>query len=259
MVKLGHGIFLAVFVSTLMILAMPMANASYTVKNLNVTMTLNQNTSAHVIESLQVVISNQSVSQYSTNRVALNLTLSNWQALIGPLLVQHIISPSGSIYNFKFLPGPIVNQNGQHIANIILAYDVDNVTSVNETGPRVFNYRFNSKVFNFEHGVSGEILTPNTTLTITMPQGSQIQSVYPIPDLPVFAFTNDYKNVTTVSWLNGEPLTKFTLVFIIKQSIEAEVSIFFATAYKDLGIFTYIIIALAVVLSIFYIYLRASK
>jgi hypothetical protein len=75
----------------------------------------------------------------------------------------------------------------------------------------------------------------------------------------VFAFVNQYKNVTTVSWLNGEPLTKFTLVFIIKQSIESEVSIFFATLYKDLGIFTYIIIALAVLLSIFYIYIRASR
>ena len=86
LVKLGHGVFLAVFVSIIIVLAAPIASASYTVKNLNVTMTLNPNTSAHVIETLQVVISNASVSQYSTNRVALNLTLSNWQALIGPLL-----------------------------------------------------------------------------------------------------------------------------------------------------------------------------
>lgn len=255
-------LLLITFIALLLSLMLPLtqiANASYTVKNLNVTVTLNENSSAHVTELLQVVISNASVSQYSTNRVALNLTLSNWQALIGPLLVQHIISTGGSIYNFKFLPGPVTNQNGQHTANIILAYDVANVTFVNETAPRVFNYRFNPKVFNFEHGVSGEILTPNTTLTMILPAGSSIQSVYPIPDLPVFAFTNQYKNVTTISWINGEPLTKFALIFIIKQSIEAEVSTFFSAAYKDLGLFTYIIIALAIVLSIFYIYHRASK
>ena len=136
---------------------------------------------------------------------------------------------------------------------------MENVTSVNETGPRIFNYKFNPKVFNFEHGVSGEILTPNTTLTMVLPSGSQIQSVYPIPDLPIFAFTDQYRNITTVSWVNGEPLTKFALVFIIKQSLEAEVSVFFGTAYRDLGIFTYILIALAVILSIFYIYHRASR
>ena len=99
---------------------------------------------------------------------------------------------------------------------------------MNETAPRVFLYRFNPRVFNFEHGVSGEVLNQNTTLTIIMPQGGMIKSAYPIPDLPVYAFTNQYKNITKVSWLYGEPLSKFTLVFIIKQSIQAEVAEFFS-------------------------------
>jgi hypothetical protein len=175
LVKFTHAVLLSMFACIMLILGSPIANASYTVRNLNVTVTLNQNRSAQVTELLQVSISNASVSQYLTNRVALNLTLSNWQALIGPLLTQHIISPSSSVYNFKFLPGPVTSQNGQHTANIILAYDVNNVTVVNETAPRVFNYKFNPKVFNFEHGVSGEILNQNTTLTIIMPPGSSIQ------------------------------------------------------------------------------------
>ncbi len=57
------------------------ASASYTVQNLNVTMALKTNTSAQVSEVLKVLVSNASVSQYSTNRLALNLTLSNWQTL----------------------------------------------------------------------------------------------------------------------------------------------------------------------------------
>jgi hypothetical protein len=177
--------------------------------------------------------------------------------LIGPLLVEHVINPNSSIYDFKFLPGPVINQNGQHNANIILAYGVKNVTFVNQIAPREFQYRFNPKVFNFAHGVSGEVLTPNSTLNIVMPQGGAIVSVYPIPDLPVFAFAQQYKNITALSWLYGEPLSKFTLVFDIKQSIPSEVEGFFSMLYRELGIFTYIIIAAAIILSILYIYRRA--
>ncbi len=241
------------------LLLAPMANASYAIKNLNVTVTLNQNTSAQVTEILQVTISNASVSQYSTNRVALNLTLSEWQSIIGTQLEQHIISPNSSVYNFKFLPGPVTKENGQSMANIILAYGVSNVTFINETAPRIFQYRFNPRVFNFAHGVSGEVLSQNTTLTMVLPQGSEIISVYPIPDLPVFAFSNGYKNITTISWLFGEPLSKFTLVFTIRQSLQAEVEGFFSKIYQTLGIFTYIIIAGAVMFFILYIYQRASK
>ena len=255
--NLGRVIIIAIFIVSSLIFASQITNASYTVKNLNVTMTLNKNTSASVTEVLSMSISNESVSQYSTNRAALNLTLSEWQQLIGPLLVEHIISPNSSIYDFEFLPGPVVNQNGQHNANIILAYDVKNVTFVSQIAPRQFQYRFNPKVFNFEHGVSGEVLNPNASLNIILPQGSSIVSVYPIPDLPVFAFTHQYANVTEISWLYGEPLSKFTLVFDIQQSIPAEVEGFFSAVYKKLGIATYILIALGIILLILYIYRKA--
>ncbi len=237
----------------------PLAGASYIVKNINVTVTLSTNTSAEVTELLHVSISNTSVKQYTTNRAALNLTLSEWQQLIGPLLVEHIINPNSSLYDFKFLPGPVVRQNGVYTANILLAYNVNNVTFVSQIAPREFQYRFNSKVFNFEHGVSGVVLTPNTTFTIIIPQGGEIQSVYPIPDLPVYAFTYHYTNVTKISWLYGEPLSTFDLVFNIRQSIPAEVEGFFSGLYTKLGLFAYVIIAAAVILSILYIYRKTIE
>jgi hypothetical protein len=257
--KPTYSIFVALIISIGLLLLLPVANASYTVKNLNVTITLNPNTSAQVVESLQVDISNVSVSQYSTNRAALNLSLSNWQSLIGPLLVQHVISPNSSVYNFKFLPGPVSKQNGQNVANIILVYYVKNITSVNETAPRVFQYKFNPRFFNFEHGASGEVLTPNTTLTMIIPQSGTITTAYPIPDLPPYVFTTNYKNTTKVSWLYGEPLSKFTLIYWVPQSIPAEVEGFFTAIYRTLGLFTYIIIAVAVILFILYVYHRASR
>ncbi len=236
-----------------------LSNASYTVKNLNVTVNLNQNSSAQVEETLHVLISNESVSQYSTNRAALNLTLSDWQQLIGPTLTEHIINPASSAYGFKFLPGPVTRLQSGGTANILLIYYVKNVTFVNLTGPRTYMYRFNTRVFNFEHGVSGQILNPNTTFTIVMPQGSAIKSVYPIPDVPADAFATNYQNVTSISWKYSEPLSKFTLVFVVRQSLQAEVSQFFTEVYDELGIYMYMIIAAAVIVSLLYVYRRASE
>ena len=255
----SHKILTVLLMASLLAVAAHMTGASYTVKNMNVTMTLNTNTSAQVTELLQIAISNESVNQYSTNRAAFNLTLSKWQQLIGPLLVEHIINPNSSVYNFKFLPGPVISQNGQHSANIIFTYNVSNVTFVTQVAPRAYQYRFNPRVFNFNHGISGVVLGPNTTLSIIIPQGGVITSVYPIPDLPQSAFTYQYKNVTKISWLSGEPLSTFNLVFTIRQSLSDEVETFFAILYKKLGFLTYVIIAAAVLLAILYIYRKAVR
>jgi len=233
--------------------------ASYTVQNANATVTLSTNTSAKVVELLHVQISNVSVNQYSTNREALNLTLSEWQQLIGPILVEHIISSSSSVYNFKFFPGPVYNQNGQHYANITFTYAVHNVTSVTEIAPREYQYIFNPKVFNFNHGVSGEVLGQNTTLTIILPPGGAITSVYPIPDYPSSAFVYEYRNVTQISWAYAEPLSTFSLVFNIRQSLSQEVESFFSSIYNKLGLYVYLIIAAAVLLSLLYIYRKAVR
>jgi hypothetical protein len=246
----------ALLACLLAIAVLPAPVASYTVTHLNVTLLLNRNTSAQVTELLTVELSNSSVSQYLTNRVALNLTLSDWQALIGPLLVQHVINPSTSVHNFKLLPGSVMSSNGINTAYILMGYTVSNVTSMNQTAPRTFVYDFNSNVFNFEHGASGQVLNPNTTLTIVLPKGSVIESVYPLPDYPPSAFTSNYKNTTTISWLYSEPLSKFNLTFVIMENIQTEVTNFFADIYHVLGAFTYVIIAIVVLLVFLYAYLR---
>jgi hypothetical protein len=252
----GLNILLVLVLLSMLLLS---AKATYTVQNLNTTLTLNKNTSGAVTETFKVSINNASVSQYSTNRLALNLTLSDWQQLIGPMLVQHIINSNESLYNFKFFPGPVVTVGGQNTAYIIMTYTVNNVTTVNETAPRQFLYQFNPKVLNFEHAVSGEVLTGNTTFTIVVPSGAVIKSAYPVPDQPPYAFTQNYDNITSVSWLYGEPLSKFSFTFLITQSLQEEVGKFFESAYNFFGIFTYIIIAAAILLFMVYTYYRASR
>jgi hypothetical protein len=242
------------------LLFLPVASASYTVTHLNVTISLNENTSAQVNEVLTVSMTNSSVVQYSVNRVALNLTLSNWQSIIGPSLVEHVINPGGSIYNFRFLPGPEVIANGnQSTAYILLSYTVNNVTTVNQTAPRTFVYSFKPEVFNFEHAASGEVLAPDTTLTIDLPDGAVVKSLYPLPDYPLSGFATNYAGVTSFSWMYGEPLEKFALAFVITESVQAEVANFFAGVYKTLGVFTYVIIAAVVLGFILYTYLKAGR
>ena len=240
-------------------LFLPIANATYAVSHLNVTMSLNRNTSAQVSEMLTVMISNDSVGQYSTSRVALNLTLSDWQSIIGPSLVEHIINPSGGIYNFKFFPGPVMKVNQQSMAYVRLSYTVYNVTVVNQTAPRTFVYSLMPKVFNFEHGSNGEFLSGNTTLTIDLPAGAVVKSVYPLPDYPTSAFADNYANTTSMSWSSGEPLSKFTLLFTTTEGVQTEVTNFFLSIYRVLGAFVYVIIAAAIVLFIVYTYLKAGR
>ena len=126
--------------------------------------------------------------------------------------------------------------------------------------PRVFVYILKANVFNFQHGASGQVLSHNTTLNITIPQGAAIRSVYPIPDLPAYGITNNYANVTIPlvvlrgaalqvrPGLRGQPEHKGRGV---GPSSPRYISI--------LGIYSYLIIAAVILLFVLYVYYRASK
>lgn len=236
------------------------ALASYTITSINTTLTLNSNNTASVIEILNVSISNQSIAQYSSDRLAQNLTLSTWQPLVGPQLVEHIINPRGSIYDFNFIPGPMVSTPGGDAALMKLSYYVTNVTSDNQTGPRLFTYTFNPSVFNFVHAVSGEVLGNITSLTIILPPSAHIVSVYPVPDAPASAFAHNYRNTTKISWFQNEPLSNFALTYTVTESLQAEVLGFFGSVYEQLGLLDIaIIILVAAALAIAYAYIKASR
>lgn len=247
----------------LMVMALNLSTlsyASYNITSVVVRVALIPNTSARVNETIKVVIvGNSSVSQYSKDRYALNLTVSNWQQIINESIQEHIVNPKGSIYGFSLIPGPVVANGGINYSYIILSYYVSNVTTVNQTSPRVFLYKMNPNVLNFEHGASGEILNYNTTLTISVPGGAQITSAYPLPDFPPYAFTSQYKNTTSVSWYNEEPLSNFKFQFVINEPIREEVTAFFSSIYRDLGIFSYVIIVAVILGFVFYAYFRATK
>lgn len=236
------------------------ATAAYTVTNINTTVVLNQNTTAKVTEEITVHINNASVAQYTIDRSGLNLTLSNWQSIIGPQLIPHIINEKTGIYDFNLLPGPVTyNAIGNNDSAVLyMSYHVNNATFVNMTGPRRYLYRFNPTILNFAHGISGEVLAANTRFNIIIPNGSSIISVYPLPDYPTLV-TQNMSNVTRLTWENAEPLYDFKLVFVLNTSLMSEVVAFFGSIYSALGVITYLIIGAAVVLLVIYTYLKTER
>jgi hypothetical protein len=235
------------------------ANASYTVTHLNTTVILNKSTTAHVNEVLTVYVNNYSIKQYNTDRVALNLSLSQWQSLIGPMLVQHIINVNSGVQNFKFLPGPISPSSNGGYAKLYMSYDVENVTTYKRIAPKVINYVFNDKVFNFGNSLNGDYLYPNTTLNIIVPKGVSIVSIYPLPDSPTSGFSSDYKNVTEFSWFDQEPLSKFKFSYDVNENLQYEIGLFINSLYVHFAYVIYIIILLIIVIIVGFLLRRHNK
>ncbi len=234
------------------------AHGTISVTNLNTTMILNTNGTARVNEVLTLGLTNESVSQYTADRLALNFTLGQWQNLIGPILTEHIVNPKGATYDLSFLPGAINNSQNGKVAYLYLSYLVTNVTAYNETGPRVFLYSFNNRVFNFQHAESGQVLGDNTSLTIILPQSSQVVSIYPIPDAPVPGPDQNYGTDTRFSWSADEPLSRFVLTFDVQQSLEGEVLQFFGSIYDTYGAMLIVLAIGVAAFFIVYVYVRTK-
>jgi hypothetical protein len=242
-------------ISLLLYSLLPAASAYFNVTSLSTTVYLSNGTSARVSEVLNVYVSNSSINQYIRDRDAINLTTNGWQsALSTTLLTEHILNPKGSISNLTFLPGPLSYSGNGAYAQLTLNYYSSNVTNVTEIAPRKFEYSVNSTVFNFEHAASGEILFPNSRLTIVVPSGSQLISVNPLPDYPY-----NFTNATQFSWYKGEPLSKFTFVYVITESLQQEVTSFFSSIYNTYEPEIYLSILLAIAALAMYAYIKTRR
>ncbi|MCL4365264.1 hypothetical protein M1590_03000 [Candidatus Marsarchaeota archaeon] len=230
--------------------------ASMSVTYINTTAVLNRTTSAKIVETVLINISNSSINQYLQDRQAINLTLGGWgRVLHTQSLIQQVFNPNSSISNFTLLPGPIIGNAGYGgYAKLTMIYTAYNITTIRNVGPRKFDYSFNSQSLNFEHTASGEALPQNTRFNIIIPKGIEVVSVYPEPDYPYPNFGGNYNNVTMFSWYAGEPLSKFTFSYIVMQSLQDEVISYFSGVYATYTQQIYLLaIILAGVLSI-YIY-----
>ncbi|MDE1874303.1 MAG: hypothetical protein KGI04_04280 [Candidatus Micrarchaeota archaeon] len=235
------------------------ASAYFNATYLSTTVFLKNATSAHVIEGIQVYVSNSSIATYQQDRQAFNLSLASWQKVISsPFLTQHILNPKSSISNFTFLPGPITPSGNGGYASLTMSYDAQNATTVVSTNPRQFEYTVNSSIFNFQHTGSGESLLPSARLTLEVPNGTQVVTVYPLPDFPTPNAYGQYPG-TSFSWYSGEPLQNFNFVYIVTETPQQEVLQYFSGLYGSYGTLLYVILVFVIVAIAAYIYLRVFR
>ena len=254
------GIRLALPLLLLVTLALPSVNAYFNATSLNTTIVLSQNNSAHIVESVNLYISNSSFTQYVQDRQAINFTLSQWQSALNTnLLVEHILNPKSSVYSFQFLPGPITYYGNYGDAQLTLSYYVRNITSSSEISPRRFEYVFNNTVFNFLHTASGQTLPSNARLNIVVPNGAQIVTIYPVPDYPRLSFIGNYTGSTTFSWYSADPLSSFTFSYILLQSPGQEVSEFFSNLLSNYSDLIFLLVGAIVLVLLVYLYIRVSN
>ena len=234
------------------------AFASMNVSYINATVILNKTTTAQVVEAVLVNISNSSISQYLQDRQAINLTLGDWGAVLHTkLLIQQVFNPNSSISNFTLLPGPIIDRTSTGgYATLTMVYKAYNIITIRNVGPRKFDYSFNSQSLNFEHTASGESLPQNTRFNIIIPKGTEIVSIYPSPDYPYPNFVGNYNNVTMFSWYASEPLSKFTFSYIVVQSLQDEVTSYFAGVYQSYTQQIYLLIIILASILAVYIYVK---
>lgn len=245
------------------------AHAYYNITFINTTLVLNSNQSARVIETMDIFISNSSVAQYIQSRNAVGTTLSYWQSLLyTKLLTEHIVNNQHSIYGFSFLAGPLLSSYNGGTALLTMDYYVNNVTTANIIAPRSFKYVFNDSVFNFEHttgGPNGQTLPNNARLTIIIPKGARVVSIYPQPDSPSPNFVGNYTDVTAFSWDTGEPLSQFSFSYITTQSLQQEVLAYFSGIYKGGKSFyinnkvLFYLVAVILIVAAAYVYIRSRQ
>ncbi len=234
--------------------------ASINVTFVNTTVILNGTPRAHVIETLNLQVSNSSIGVYEQDRVALNLTITDWQKVLEDgLPSEFILNPRSSISQITLLPGPLVETGPGLGGTAILTVDyyANNITTSSNIGPRDFEYVFNSSALNFEHTASGEALQAGYRLNLIIPRGAQIVSIYPLPDSPGPTLVNNYKNVTQFSWYAEEPLQKFTFTYTITESLQQEVLDYFENAYSKYGFYILLVIVAIIVIGAVYWYVRA--
>ena len=238
----------------------PNAFAYYNITYVNTTVTLNSSTSALVQEQFTLFVSNSSYSQYNSNRNAVNLSLSHWQKVLYiTQLQENLIGRGRSIYNFEFLPGPLVVQTPSGgIATLTINYYINNVTNMSNIAPRKFEYSFNNTLFNFQSTANGQILPEDTRLNIVIPKGAQIVSVYPVPDAPRQNLRGNYTNDTTFSWYSGELLASFTFRYVTTQSLQDEVLSYLQSTYRNYTAELYAVLIIIIALVMLYLY-RSSK
>ncbi|MFH1785412.1 MAG: hypothetical protein ABH842_03205 [Candidatus Micrarchaeota archaeon] len=227
--------------------------------------------SAKVHESIKFILYGDYASSLYDSGISSN-QLSFWSANIGLKDMKFHVNPSVvDIQDLRVRPQPRTQCNPIQKTchgEIILDYSAyPSVNSTNDSGlfsvelykPRTNRYTLNPSSLSFTSTSEGNIiLDENVYLYIDLPQNSIVLDTNPQPSTSTTTAA-----VTTLSWTDVV-LVKFSLIFDVEDSIDKEVSDFFANLIKGFvdtlkSTHGLALVALIIVLVASYSYIVMSK
>ncbi|MDD5337627.1 MAG: hypothetical protein PHS02_04040 [Candidatus ainarchaeum sp.] len=261
----------------LLILA-SVAFANFQFQNQEISVKLNEDGSATVEESLNLVVFSQYSMQLYETGYNKN-TLSGWQELTNITEIKvHTSAKDADVRGLIIRPQPLeksLSAGDVWYAQIILDYSVypyydKSGQPINGTGlveidnykPRTTRYSLNEAAFNLPRTERGDIrLDTDTTLSITPPANSLITYLNPIPRA-LGSFKPPARS-RTLSW-NDLTLVQFSLEYEIEESLDKEVLQFFSGLQDSirtslLSTEGFAAVAIAIILIFSYFYLKFSR
>jgi hypothetical protein len=232
------------------------AHAGFSLTDLVVAATLNQDGSAHVEERIDFVVGTASSRQLYESSLEYKNDLATWKERLELNDVRHHVSLAEvSINDIRVQPQPVKNCNSyieSCEASLVFDYTVL-APSMNRSGlltldrykPRTTRYALNSNALSFDVTKTGEILLPKgTKLVVEVPRDAQrIYFSKPPDNLEENAkFATDPSgkikyyvgSLRSFEW-SGQTLPRFEISYEIEESLESEMVGFIA------GMQTYIL------------------
>lgn len=268
------------FLLLLMFLLLSVSFAEFKFRSMDISVTLNEDGSANVIEKINIMaIGQQSMLDYEAGFN--KNTLSDWQQITNLSEIRNHIStkycdipPKSIVIMPQSTQKSKSGMEAWH-AQIIISYTAlpyyNNSTPINNTGivtmnkykPRTIRYTLNENAFDsLPHTQTGNIKLDETiSLTIIPPKSAKIFQVNPL--------TEEMYNTTfptsskPLKW-HDITLIQFFLVYEIEQTLDKEVVEFFSTFQQEIRLsmvsqegMASLVIAGILIFS--YFYLRTSK
>ena len=260
---------------------------TFGLRNLDVSITLNNDGSAHVTESVKLFITgNHSIVLYEESSKYNDL--SSWTTRTEiPEVSTHVNWGAVDILNLQVSPQQKFNCN--MVANtcyglLEISYDIYPFNSsgsgaqfLHNYKPRTTRYVFQPQILTFPRSKTGDILlAKDYALRISIPEDAVRISLSPVPtnlldEKPLF----HYDSTTNTTYYLGQKrqfawsdptLPKFSLAYEREEGLENEVLSYFsntqrdvaATAFSSSGL-AYFIAAIAILLSIFWLHSLGAK
>jgi len=261
--------------------------ASFELRSLNITITLNSDGTAHAVEQARLFITgNSSINLYEQSKVFNDL--SSWTSRTGISDIRtHVSRLYVELEDLQVRPASVDRCNNLAqtcYATLTIDYNIYPITEnssgilqANQYKPRTTKYSLRSEAFTFERSKTDDIILPKeTAIKLILPQNSRQITFAKVPDnldtdSPLFVFAPDTGNTYYLGqarefiWSSQSPF-KFALSYETELSLEEEIVGFFSQLQAAIFLrllsaegLAYILAACTILLSIVWLHSLEPK